>query len=506
MVRSRSPEAHEKVLRAAIQLFGERGIDSASMDAIARLSGVSKATIYNHWADKEALLMEVMLFLNGLDREPAEVDTGDICRDLTTVLTRRPPSEFEADRDRMMPSLIAYSALHMEFGKAWRHRVMEPPRQLLKRILRRGIDQGLLPADLDLDRSMALLLGPVLYSHIFNRADARRGEEVGTETARAFWQAYAADPKSNLKTASVATDARTKKDRRPTSQVAGSLERLVAQLENDAALTSPDQLARRLEALDVLDLCGAALEPVKPHAWFADVALARRARAVRAELEEANSALYQSVREQIRRGVAPETIRRRLLELGAGGTAAGEGYDALDDLIAGVLEFAAPAHPVSPGPEMIAYQPTPARHIFSLLQVAELAERDVFVDVGSGMGHVPLIASICTPARCIGIEIAQGYVDSAKQAARNLNLKRVKFIRQDARDADLSEGTVLFLYTPFIGSILRDVLKKIRNEAAKRAIRVCTYGPCTPIVAKEPWLEATAAPETDRVVLFRACA
>ena len=155
---------------------------------------------------------------------------------------------------------------------------------------------------------------------------------------------------------------------------------------------------------------------------------------------------------------------------------------------------------------MIAYQPTPARHIFSLLQVAELAERDVFVDVGSGMGHVPLIASICTPARCIGIEIAQGYVDSAKQAARNLNLKRVKFIRQDARDADLSEGTVLFLYTPFIGSILRDVLKKIRNEAAKRAIRVCTYGPCTPIVAKEPWLEATAAPETDRVVLFRACA
>ena len=48
------------MLRAALDLFGERGIDATSMDAIAQASGVSKATIYNHWADKEALLMEVM--------------------------------------------------------------------------------------------------------------------------------------------------------------------------------------------------------------------------------------------------------------------------------------------------------------------------------------------------------------------------------------------------------------------------------------------------------------
>ena len=47
------------------------------MDAIAQASGVSKATIYNHWADKEALLMEVMLMVNGLDREPEDVDSGE---------------------------------------------------------------------------------------------------------------------------------------------------------------------------------------------------------------------------------------------------------------------------------------------------------------------------------------------------------------------------------------------------------------------------------------------
>jgi len=86
MARPRSTEAHEKVLNAALELFAERGIETTSMDAIAQASGVSKATIYNHWKDKEALLLEAMLMIHGLDREPEDVDSGDVQRDLTTVL------------------------------------------------------------------------------------------------------------------------------------------------------------------------------------------------------------------------------------------------------------------------------------------------------------------------------------------------------------------------------------------------------------------------------------
>jgi len=193
MVRARSPEAHDKVLRAALELVGERGIDSTSMDAIARASGVSKATIYNHWADKEALLLEVMALVNGLDREPEDVDTGDICRDLATVLSRRPPDEFDAARERLTPSLIAYSAVHSEFGKAWRHRALEPARECLKRILRRGISRGLLPATLDLNSSMALLLGPMLYEHIFSARIGIKPLDIGPQVAWTFWQAYRTD-------------------------------------------------------------------------------------------------------------------------------------------------------------------------------------------------------------------------------------------------------------------------------------------------------------------------
>jgi AcrR family transcriptional regulator len=190
MARTRSLEAHDKVIHAALALFSERGIDAASMDAIARSSGVSKATIYNHWADKEALLMEVMLHVNGVNREPADVDTGDLCRDLATVLSRRPPGEHEAARTRIMPMFMAYAAVHREFGDAWRHRVMEPGRLALKHILNRGVERGLFPADLDLELSIALLMGPMLYRHILGKGMASKLEDIGPRVAETFCRAY----------------------------------------------------------------------------------------------------------------------------------------------------------------------------------------------------------------------------------------------------------------------------------------------------------------------------
>jgi len=203
MVRPRSVEAHEKVLNAALTLFAERGIEATSMDSIAQASGVSKATIYNHWTDKEALLLEVMLMVNGLDREPEDVDSGDLQSDLTTVLTRKPPDKFYAARNRMTQTLIAYSALHPEFGKAWRHRVMEPPRQCLKRVLRRGISRGQLPGDLDLEAAMALLLGPMLYAHVFHKEQHPSAPDLGPLTAQAFWRAHSQARQQHIEKAGI---------------------------------------------------------------------------------------------------------------------------------------------------------------------------------------------------------------------------------------------------------------------------------------------------------------
>ena len=53
--RPKDMEKRAAVLDAAMALFPLRGYDGVSVDAIAQLAGVSKLTVYSHFADKEAL-------------------------------------------------------------------------------------------------------------------------------------------------------------------------------------------------------------------------------------------------------------------------------------------------------------------------------------------------------------------------------------------------------------------------------------------------------------------
>jgi AcrR family transcriptional regulator len=190
MSRPRSNEAHQKVLRAALDLFCERGIEPTSMDSIARASGVSKATIYNHWPDKEALLMEVVEIIHGLDRPPEHIDSGELLTDLTWILTRKPPGEFDAERARMTSSIISYAKLHEAFGKAWRGRAMEPARKAIAKALHRAVDRGALSEQLDLNVIEAMLLGPMVYAHIFQSERGASHPEMGPRIAEAFVRAY----------------------------------------------------------------------------------------------------------------------------------------------------------------------------------------------------------------------------------------------------------------------------------------------------------------------------
>lgn len=55
--REEAERRHRKLLSVAFRLFLEKGSDGASIDEIARQSGVAKTFIYGRYADKSALLM-----------------------------------------------------------------------------------------------------------------------------------------------------------------------------------------------------------------------------------------------------------------------------------------------------------------------------------------------------------------------------------------------------------------------------------------------------------------
>lgn len=188
--RPRSRRAHDQVLEAAIGLFAERGIDGTSVDAIAAASGVSKATIYKHWTDKDALCVEALGRVYGVDRERPEFDSGDLLQDLIDFLRHEPPEELASIRERLTPHLMAYAARNPEFGCAWRARVTQPGRTKAVELLRRGIDRGIFPPDLDLTLGLALLLGPMVYRHLFRSFEAIP-PNLAEDVARAFWRAFA---------------------------------------------------------------------------------------------------------------------------------------------------------------------------------------------------------------------------------------------------------------------------------------------------------------------------
>jgi len=188
MARTRSASAHQKVLDAALELVAQPGVDATSMDAIARESGVSKATIYKHWADKDALLLEMMAEVHGLHARP-KFDSGDTRADMIAVLSYRPLDKADM-RERILPQFIAYSASHAAFGTEWRNMVMEPPRRELKHLIDLAIKKRELPPKLDLDLSLALLLGPIIYRHVFLRRTSEDPRYLAAGIVDAFWRAF----------------------------------------------------------------------------------------------------------------------------------------------------------------------------------------------------------------------------------------------------------------------------------------------------------------------------
>jgi AcrR family transcriptional regulator len=78
--RPRDPETDRRITQAAAELLLERGFDKTTVDDVAALAGVGKATVYRRWTSKEDLAVAAMESLYSV--EMPEPDTGSIAGDL----------------------------------------------------------------------------------------------------------------------------------------------------------------------------------------------------------------------------------------------------------------------------------------------------------------------------------------------------------------------------------------------------------------------------------------
>ncbi|MEL6939534.1 MAG: TetR/AcrR family transcriptional regulator [Cyanobacteria bacterium J06598_1] len=91
----------EQILTGATQVFLQRGYERASMDKVAKASGVSKQTLYSHFADKEALFVALV---DKMSRRQIQSAFGSAPlkgdpKDVLSMLARTTLTQLAADED-----------------------------------------------------------------------------------------------------------------------------------------------------------------------------------------------------------------------------------------------------------------------------------------------------------------------------------------------------------------------------------------------------------------------
>jgi len=277
--------------------------------------------------------------------------------------------------------------------------------------------------------------------------------------------------------------------------------------EQNAALYIETNFSERTDALDFIDFhIIDRIEGLPTNNNLA--ALKRKAEHIKCKLEKINVLLFARLRENIRDGVYTGSSFKKMIEKYNGYAIADSqqlnkiGYDDLDVFINGLLSNEPVPEPTrSLTPEMVFYQKTPARAVLEMTELLQFTDHDVFVDIGSGLGQATMLVNLLTGVASIGIEFESAYCDYAETCASQLNLHGVSFINTDALEADYSCGTIFFLYTPFGGTMLQDVLEILHNEAWKKAIKIVTYGPCSAVITQQTWLECVNGCANDPYVL-----
>jgi AcrR family transcriptional regulator len=158
--------SRERVLTTTLDLLTETGLGELTIDDISRRSGVAKTTIYRHWANRSALVIDACARMT--DGAQAPPDTGSLEGDLRTILTDIAGLLGTARWSSILPSIV--DAAEHEPGFAGIHsRIQHGHAAPLRVALDRAALRGEIPSTSDRNAMAAALLGPLFYRRWFSR-------------------------------------------------------------------------------------------------------------------------------------------------------------------------------------------------------------------------------------------------------------------------------------------------------------------------------------------------
>jgi AcrR family transcriptional regulator len=175
--RGRAPHRRDEnarlaVLHAADDLLVDRGFGGVTIEGIAARAGVAKQTIYRWWPSKTDILLDTLI--DDASDQLAIPDTGSAVEDarrylrgLATFLSKQPAG-------KVLLALIGEAQHDPEMARTFHQRYLDPQRQRERGMLKRGIDNGELSDELDVDAALDALCGPILYRGLTGARIPRR--------------------------------------------------------------------------------------------------------------------------------------------------------------------------------------------------------------------------------------------------------------------------------------------------------------------------------------------
>ncbi len=165
--RPRCEHSKQAILRSTLKLLRRRGFVQLSIEAIAADAGVGKATVYRWWPNKGALVVDA--FASSIEDELHFPDCGSLYDDVSLQMNQY-IGVLNSGRGHMVAQILAAGQSDPELLEAFRARFLRPRRQEAYRMLRRAIDRGELPGNLDLDLVLDTLYGAI-YMRFLIRHD-----------------------------------------------------------------------------------------------------------------------------------------------------------------------------------------------------------------------------------------------------------------------------------------------------------------------------------------------
>jgi len=165
--RERRKEARPgELLEAALDLFVEKGFAATRSEEVAARAGVSKGTLFLYFPSKEELLKAV-INENLVGRfaqwnaqfEAFEGSTPDMLRYCMRIWWESVGSTKVAGITKLM---ISEGKNFPELAAFYQQEFVEPAHELLRRVLRRGIDRGEF-APVDVNLAIYTVLAPMVF-------------------------------------------------------------------------------------------------------------------------------------------------------------------------------------------------------------------------------------------------------------------------------------------------------------------------------------------------------